>query len=149
MSLIEDLVAPELDKMQKADRKAKPISEFMEWLEEDKGVEFPAPINDLIYEYFGINKEKAKKEMAQIREARNAAAQAWREDVFTKVRETSADELSETQVAEFVSALAGMSAEEQQEVVGALPEATKKRVDAILGGARKIVDNLLEEAGEE
>ena len=149
MSFIEDIAVPEMNKMAKADVKAKPIFKFLEWLEKEKNVSMPEPHTDLLYAYFGVDKDKAAREMAQLKEAAKERREKHRKDLIDRVRASSVDDLSIKDAGEIVGSMIGLPDDECEELLNTLPEDHRKRIKELLKQGTTDLDNLLNEANEE
>jgi len=70
MSLIEDLITPEMNKMDKVRGHSQHIYEFLEWmLKENKEVNKKEDIEELIFDFYGVDKAQIAKERKLLRES--------------------------------------------------------------------------------
>jgi len=149
MSFIEDIAVPEMNKMVKADAKAKPIFEFLVWLEAEKKVVLPAEHSDLLYEYFGVDKEKAAREMAQLKDAAKEQREKLHKEMMAKIRATSADELTTSDANDLLGSMFGMDEKQTQEAIQSLPEDHRKKMKDLVSETSSLLGELMEQANNE
>ena len=72
MSLIEDLITPEMNKMDKVRGHSQHIYEFLEWMLKENKVDqltHKDDIEGLIFDFYGVDKAQIAKERKLLRES--------------------------------------------------------------------------------
>jgi hypothetical protein len=68
MSLIEDLITPEMNKLEKVRGHSQHLYEFLTWMKKNNK-EIGDEVEDLVLEYYDINKVKIETERRMLRES--------------------------------------------------------------------------------